>query len=1363
MVSKLAPHKAANQFIFLFCSFNKHLLYLVVIQLHKMKDHSIILFFLVFFTFLSGAVFSEHEHKHEPSSIIKFTENKNQWDKNILYRAQLDGGVLFLEKDGFTYNFYDKETVSETHFASQNKNERNNRNSKNFQATTPIKSHAFRMTFVNSELSVETSANQPTQDYCNYFIGNDKSKWVSNVKNYGEVNYKNIYKNIHLQVLGLQNSIKYNFYVAPQADVTEIELLYEGVSTIRIDAEGALRLKTSLNELLEQHPFAYQWAGDKQIQVPCEFILEGSSVHFNFPKGYDKSKELVIDPVLVFAATSGSKASNFGHTATYDADGNLYSGGIAFNQGYPTTLGAFDTTYNYPGSPSGQTLADVVITKYDSSGTFLYYSTYLGGAISTEIVTSLIVDAQNNLYLYGVTGSSDFPVSINAYNKIFNGGNLYDPNNNNGNIFIYGTDIFVAEINSSGTTLLASTFIGGTDNDGINCNNIANILDNNTPFYYPPNGGWYYAYTPDLDSLQYNYGDYYRGEIDLDKIGNVVITTSTRSSDFPMINGFDKTLGGQQDAIVFKMNNNLSQLIWSTYLGGSDNDCANALVIDDSSNVYVTGGTRSSDFPVTTGAKQTAYGGGKADGYITKIKADGTAKIYSTYWGTPAYDQCYFVQLDKKNNVYTFGQTEGTMPVIGSGIYNNPNSGQFITKMNDSLSNVIFSTVFGNGNGIPNISPTAFLVDNCENIYVSGWADGFNTNNRPPTTGMPVTSDALEGTTQGYDFFLMALTKNATSRIYATYFGGDYSAEHVHGGTSRYDKKGIVYQSLCTGCGGYNDFPGTPGAYPHDSVLSSGVYVPLWNGSGGCNNGVFKLDFQQPLTVADFVVDHQNTCAFQTVHFTNKSSPGTTFLWDFGGGDTTSKVANPVRTYSVSGTYLVKLYVSNPANCNPTDSLFKTITINTLPPPLVISNNNDTICSGESLNNKYLVSNMLSLFKWIASDNPNVKGESTTMQYSDSITDVLTNLTNSNQTVIYTITPTSVMGDCDGTAATYTVMVFPTINSKIGLNSVPCTNQVNFTDLTNPPATSRFWDFGDGSFSIQQNPSHLYLTPSAYTVTLKTVHSSNSPDCSVPADTNINLSVPAVTTINENKTICSNNTIQLNATGGVAYKWLPASSLDNSLIANPIASPTTTTTYTVYISTLNASGLACMDTLTTTVNVFNSSIYTIKATADKDTILQGESVIIHAITDKSLKVKWADSTGNVISNNTDMAVSPKSTSTYTVSILDSVGCPKMATVTIVVVPNTCNPVDVFVPNTFTPNNDGKNDILYVRGNNFSELYFAVYNRWGQLVFETTDKTKGWNGVYNSLETDPVVFAWYLKVKCYNGNQIEKKGNVTLIR
>ena len=151
-----------------------------------------------------------------------------------------------------------------------------------------------------------------------------------------------------------------------------------------------------------------------------------------------------------------------------------------------------------------------------------------------------------------------------------------------------------------------------------------------------------------------------------------------------------------------------------------------------------------------------SYGGGKADGYITKIKKDGTAILFSTFWGTPQYDQTYFVQLDKDNDVYVVGQTEGIIPIT-PGVYNNPNSGQFITKFNDSLNTIIYSTVFGNGSGTPNISPSAFLVDYCENVYVSGWGGKIV----PPitsTTGMPLTFDAIQPTTDGHNFYLFVLS-----------------------------------------------------------------------------------------------------------------------------------------------------------------------------------------------------------------------------------------------------------------------------------------------------------------------------------------------------------------------------------------------------------------------------------------------------------------------------------------------------------------------------------------------------------------------------------------------------------------------------
>ncbi len=1184
------------------------------------SKHSFFAFILI--TFISLKVQGQDVNATQNNSDVRFTENKNQWDQHILYRAQLDGGVMFLEKDGFTYNFYDKETLRKNH--GRGKDARS--------VNTTIKAHAFRTTFLGALPAVKTISKNAAPDYSNYFIGKE-NKWAGNVKNFREVNYKNLYEKIDLQLLGFQNSVKYNFIVAPLGNINDIKIGYEGLDQIYLE-KGTLHLKTSINEIIEQSPYAYQWIGSRKVEVQCEFVLENKTVRFNFPQGYNKAYELIIDPVLVFACSSGSLADNFGMTATYDAEGNLYSGGTCFNVGFPTTLGAYDTSYN--GIVTyGRT--DVVITKYDASGKFLQYSTYLGGSDGTEIVTSLVVDAQNNLLLYGATGSKDFPVTAGAIDPTFNGGIrlrfVY-----NGTFFDNGTDIYVSKLNSTGTALLASTYIGGTMNDGVNVNNDS--------IFIPGVGGYEFP----ADSLQYNYGDQYRGEINVDKFGNVYIASSTRSANFPIVNGFDKHFDGKQDAVILKLNTNLTNIIWSSFLGGSDNDAGYALALDNQSNVYITGGTRSLNFPSTTGVKQPAHAGGKADGYIAKIKNDGSAILNATYWGTSAYDQTYFIQLDKKENVFVVGQTDGKMPVT-AGVYVDSASGQFITKFNKTLDAVIFSTVFGNKNGLPNISPSAFLVDYCENIYVSGW--GGNIITGFPTTGMPITSNAIQPTTDGFNFYLFVLSKDAKSLIYASYFGGPISEEHVDGGTSRFDKKGIVYQSVCAGCGGNSDFPVTPGSWPNDPG-----HV---NHSDNCNNGTFKLDFQIPVAQADFTVDHLEGCAPLIVHFKNQST-STKILWDFGNGNTSTDV-NPVKQYDSAGVYMVKLFINDPASCNIWDTTFQYITVH------------------------------------------------------------------------------------------------ESINADFDFLSPPCSNAVSFSDSSAKNPVSWKWYFGDGDSSNVKNPVHVYNASNTYNVTLVAMNSFGCKDTAV-----VQVDFASVkTTISAPTKICRGTSAQLLATGGFEYHWLPTTGLDNPDIPNPQATPTVTTTYTVAIKLVNSLGDTCSQTLSTTVTVIDISSLILSATADKDTLFAGESTIIHALTDTTFKIKWDPVIGVENPTAFDTKVTPAVTTTYTVTIIGSSGCTKSDTVTIYVISNECGKETVFVPNTFTPNGDGKNDMLFARSNNFKSAYFAVYNRWGELVFETTDFHKGWDGNYKGMKADPAVFAWYVKGTCLNGNEFFKKGNVTLMR
>ncbi len=1169
--------------------------------------------FTLLFTQFAFLLFAQKIKHPEPQNTVKFTENKKQWENNILFRAQLDGGFLFLEKNSFTYNFYDSETLRRNHIQKEK--------DLNKQKYEPIRSHAFRVTYAGANVNPQIEKKQTTPDYCNFFIGNDKNKWASDVKNFKEIIYKNLYNGIDLQLLGMQNSMKYNFIVAPQANTDNIKLIYEGAEKVYLE-KGALKIKTSINEIHEQKPYAYQWIKSKRVEVPCEFVLKNNEITFSFPYGFDKGYELVIDPILVFACSSGSTADNFGMTATYDAVGNLYSGGTCFAMGYPTTLGAYDVTYN-GAVASGRT--DIVITKYDSSGTFLQYSTYFGGANNTEVVASIIVNAQDELCMYGVTGSNDFPMTPGAYDNTFAGGTLlnYVPN---GTIFNNGTDIFVSKFNSTGTTLLASTYIGGSLNDGVNSST----------------------------TLVYNYGDYYRGEIQVDNSGNIYVASCSFSSNFPITAGASQTaLGGGLDGVVFKFDQNLSTLIWSTYLGGVQDDACYALALDDSSNVYTTGGTASSAFPITAGSISTVYNGGITDGFVTKIKNDGSAVLNSTFVGTNAYDQSFFIQLDKDYDVYIVGQTLGVMPVSG-GVYSNSNSGQFIWKMNNDLNTQIFTTIFGNSNGSVNISPSAFLVDYCENIYVSGW--GGHILLGTPTTGMPLTADAIQPTTDGFNFYLFVLSTNASSLLYATYFGGPISQEHVDGGTSRFDKKGIIYQSVCAGCGGNDDFPVTPGSWPN-----TGSNV---NHATNCNNGTFKFDFQVAIADANFTVDYISGCAPLTVQFQNQSTAGGTYLWDFGSGDTTSTVFNPIRTYPTPGTYLVQLYVFNPASCNIWDTAYQYVTVN------------------------------------------------------------------------------------------------PAIVADFDYTTVPCSNQASFYDSSVVAATTWLWNFDDGTpTSSLQNPTHTFPSAGSYDVSLI---ATNQYGCRDTAVVQVDLA-GAGATLNPNQTICLGSSAQLLATGGIAYSWSPPTGLSSTTIPNPVATPSATTTYTVNITTVNSVGDTCILTLTTTVYVINPLLYPLSATADDDTLAAGESTIIHAITDTTLTVSWSPASS--LSNPTSFnpVATPPQTTTYTVTVTDTNGCSRSTTITIYVISNKCRTEDVFVPNTFTPNNDGQNDVLFVRSNVVQELYFAVYNRWGELVFETTDITKGWDGTYKGMLADPAVFAWYLRVKCVNGDELKKKGNTTLIR
>ena len=685
---------------------------------------------------------------------------------------------------------------------------------------------------------------------------------------------------------------------------------------------------------------------------------------------------------------------------------------------------------------------------------------------------------------------------------------------------------------------------------------------------------------------------------------------------------------------------------------------------------------------------------------------------------------------------------------------------------------------------------------------------------------MPLTSPTIQSSdVDGFNFYLMQLSPNCSSLLYGTYYGGPLSYEHCHGGTSRYDKRGIVYQSLCTGCGGNQDFPITPGAWP----TSTGG---LTNGNS-CNNATFKINFSPQIVVANFAANNYG-CAPLTVNFHNVSSGATSYLWNFGGTDTTSSVLNPIRTYSAAGTYTAQLMVYNPTTCNLSDTSFIIITV--LPSPQAaftvdydscvnsaVFQNTSTFTGGtltyswnygngqtstvqnpDTVNYAPTAGNYTATLIAIGSNGCNDSinqplhftinpvnalpdtafcfGKSVQLYASGGLTytwqpvSTLSNANVANPTAtptantIYTVTIHQVDGG--GRTCNYTltdsIKLYPQTTAAFSYSINACGNTVTFKDSSYTIVNSWAWNFGDSTgIDSSQNPVHSYTKPGTYTITLVVNNQYNCPDSikhSFP------LSGFKPISISKSVIVCSGKKVQLNAIGGISYTWTPAYNLDSAYVHDPIATPTATTHYTLYITQINSLGDTCGPSIlhtNITVPVYSSTVLTVYASPD--TIIDGNSSQLSTSLNSGYIVWTPDYN---LSNDSILnpVASPHHTTTYNAIYIDPNGCVfRLNSVTIYVLDASCNENTVFVPNTFTPNNDGRNDILYARSAFVTDIYFTVYDRWGEQVFATNDINKGWDGIFNGKPCNPDVFGYYVTFTCNDGKKSFKKGNVTLIR
>lgn len=1176
---------------------------------------------------------------------LEFVENKGQWDKSIKFKGIMNNGSFFLTETGFTVLQSKPEDLEKmadffhgvSHITAQNTAAKSVIPDKGKKGIT-VHSHAYNVSFLNAQTPV-ISGDKPLNTYNNYIIGNDPSKWKGNCRIYQAITYQNIYPGIDIRYYTNKGKLTYDIIVHRGADLSRLAMKYDGADELQVKNEQ-LVIKTSAGETRELAPYAFQLVDGVKKEVGCRFKVAGKIVQFVMD-GYSKSSELIIDPALIFSTFTGSTADNWGYTATYGADGSFYAGGVVFNRegNFPVSPGAFSTAFNGGVDDEGIGPYDIAIMKFSSNGVNRVYATYLGGN-GNEQPHSLVADAQGNLVIAGRTNSANYPTTVTDLT-----GGKYD--------------IILTKLNAAGSALVGSRKIGGSGADGVNIKP-----------KYP---------APGVESICRNYGDDARSEVILDNSENILVASNTQSVDFPASAGaFQKTFAGKQDGVIIKTNPDLSKILFSSYLGGSGNDAAFVLTINPAdNNIYIGGNTDGTDMPGDkTNTLYPASQGGETDGFVSIINSNGSALLKTSYIGTADNDMLYGIQFDKFNYPYIMGTTTSNSWPIVNAAFSQSKGKQFIAKLKPDLSAYEYSTVFGSGANNPNISPIAFLVDICENVYVSGWGGDVDGNYpNSGTAGLSVTPDAIQPTTDNSDFYFFVLERNAAAQLYGSFFGQSGGrGEHVDGGTSRFDRNGVIYQAICANCTGGVTFPTTPG-----------VWSPS-NGSSNCNLAAVKIAFNLAGVISSIrasingVARDTSGCVPLTVDFTDTLAAGKQYRWNFGDGspEVETTVPSISHTFNEVGTYQVRLISVDSDKCNIADTAYTNIKVRTdkvnpgftpqkLPPcesaNYQFINTSYVAASGRTFTN--------TSFTWYFRDNtPPVTASNNTVTHAFPGVGMYT--------VKLVLTDTSFCNAPD--SIEIPLRIAANLKAQFETPASGCAPYLAIFKNISEGGSQFYWNFGDRVTSTEASPEHLYAVPGTYRIKLRAVDSGT---CNITDTTGMTIAVS------------DNPTASYSFTPNPPQENTPVNFLNNSIAA------------TRYLwefgdgETLSATSQEPISHIYNATGNYNSCLTAINNFGCRDTTCQNIAALVFPLLD--------------------------------------------------------------VPNAFTPNGDGINDKIFVRGYGISKMTWKIYNRWGQKVFETNDRTQGWDGTFKGSLQPKEVYHYVLSVQYIDNTKYDKKGDITLLR
>ncbi len=623
---------------------------------------------------------------------------------------------------------------------------------------------------------------------------------------------------------GNQQQLEHDFIVAPGADPGSIRIGFEGAETISLDSQGDLVLASHSAEVQLKKPVVYQEVGKVRREILGRYVLKGAhQVGFNVV-GYDASKPLVIDPILVYSTYLGG--ASVGTGVKVDSAGSAYVVGQTYWANFPITSGAFQTNIGVNGNS--------FVLKMNAAGTALVYSTFLGGS-GPDYAMDIAVDSAGSAYVTGTTFSSNFPTTPGAFQTTFNSD--------------YASG-FVSKLSADGSALVYSTYLGGssgcdyTNDIAVDSAGSVYVTGGTTSTDFPTTSGAFQmsfgalpmcfgstltrnAFVTKLstDGSALAYSTYLGGSgydggagIKVDSAGSAYVTGATTSTNFPTTAGaFQTTINGAQNAFVTKLNAAGSALVYSTYLGGNGSDAAggngNGIAVDSAGSAYVTGATTSTTFPTIAGAFQTTLGGNQ-NAFVSKLSADGSALIYSTYLGRSGPDGGAGIAVDSAGSAYVTGDTSSTtFPTTADALqatYGGGGLDAFITKLNPNGSALIYSTYLGGGgwDGSQGIA-----VDSAGSAYVAGFTE---------STNFPITSNALQNTLIPPIAAFVTKIGIGTNYITLTFPGALQTAALGINGNN------IVgwYQDIVNGLGWYENTNGVTHGFVYDGSSYNSIDYP---------------------------------------------------------------------------------------------------------------------------------------------------------------------------------------------------------------------------------------------------------------------------------------------------------------------------------------------------------------------------------------------------------------------------------------------------------------------------------------------------------------------------------------------------------